>query len=475
MSKPKRRDRKVRRYDTAPEHPPASNNVGPGIEVPDRRDVRKPRQIIQEDEVDASESQYSPHGSEGVNDDPVVVDEQITEISQHSHTSNPRYKNQTDNDNENDSPSPSEAEAVAGQSDQVTPERSSPNRDELVHSAMQHEVRNITPRSNDVSNVHQVSSRHGTPRVTRPKAKSKPSRRATEGNAVSNTALKNPLPEINDYMQIVWHKAKSLESYYAEKYTDELDGLEAERQQVLESKEALQKELHHANREKQTLATTVGQQTTKLAKLETQVKKFSNYMKGLGKDFDTLKQEAMAREQKREELSQEAAAHQADREALWQEMNLRTEAAATLRKETFAKLAESEQNLRDAGVQSKYLEKRLSDSVGMLAEERDRSSRLESQLGQQRSINGQSEEKMTELIKTSEQVVLDKLSEIYKAIRGDHETDGVSFLLMETLTAVQSMSTQSGTTATDAASAKAAVEKLTERFVVKHSIFDKLY
>lgn len=316
-----------------------------------------------------------------------------------------------------------------------------------IAAADQH---NDVPESRD---LHHPSDSHRNSRVSKPKTKH--SQNAAAQKQVATTPANDPLVDINDYMQVAWFKVNQLRQHYETEAVHERETFASQLHQVCEVRDTLQDQLDVTLRVKESQAITINEQAKKIADYGLNVKRFKVFIDGLGNDINSLKKDAAIHSRKREELRQQITDLEEQRESLRDQLSTWETRTADLKTEMAEARSKAQTESQNAGALGKYLEQQLSEKVGMLAEERDRRSQLEKQLALRLSSEGE----VTELLASSRDAILDKLTELCTHVRETGGT-GISGALKEILEGMQALDSRAGCTVEEMATTKDMVEQL---------------
>ncbi|KAK5124874.1 hypothetical protein LTR85_001064 [Meristemomyces frigidus] len=463
----KRKKKKRRRYDTAPTEPteqytlaePAEQAAAyPSVEVPD--DANNDHLI---NVVDA----YEPVPEYQEERRPVTPEDQGGDVLLEAGASSPHTQLQNDlqaaafeqvrdADNINGEQAFQDAEPM----DQEVPGLEAPTSAHTLERLPQpgHDGRPAGFRQE--SRQRRASSRPDSGRVT--KRKSKAGRRATAPAPAETLHSDQSTSDVNDYMQILAYKVQQKQQSSSSRLAAERQAMEAELQQILEAKQALQEELEAARQQRGNLTTIVEQQKTKVAAYEAKMSRFKTFVDGLGNDVDALKKEAGTTRRKGEQLAREGEDRKAEQTALFEQLSTCAEKSAQLKDQALRACQDAQVELQAAHLQNNYLEQQLSERVGLLAEERDRRSQLERQLATAAS----SDETVLRALKSNNDAVMDKLFEIHAVIEDAEDGKRITEMMDKALAAVQALTSQDSANADDLASVKGMVESMSERQVL---------
>lgn len=315
--------------------------------------------------------------------------------------------------------------------------------------------------------LHQVLDHNGRSRVS--KTRSKKSQRSTALSSVNGAVKSISSSEILDYLQIVQYKVHQKDKNDRTRFSAERDSLQTELQQTIEAKQVLHDRLEAVLQEKQNLVATIDKQKRKVDAYERNIDKYTTYVKGLGHDVDKLKREANSHHHERQNLKDSGEELKSELSSVSAQLRTCTEQSARLTTETLATLRESQAELRDANARGNYLEHQLNEKVGMLTDERDRRSQLQSQLDRQLELASATptDQKVMEMLNANKQSILDKLFEISSTFLDGDNRAGLSNKLEETLAAVHALNSQAATTVSDIGSVKSIIAEFEKRYVQK--------
>ena len=321
--------------------------------------------------------------------------------------------------------------------------------------------RSDTDDHNNISHMNdRVSDQLVPARVS--KRKQKRSRRVTAPAPSEHEHVSELSSDVIDYVQILAFKIRQHEQSASAKFSAEREALHVELQQAADAKQTLQDELDHVQQQKDILTTTIDQHKAKITAYESKVTRFKTFVDGLGKDIDSLKKEANTTRRQNEQLTQEDESRKAERKALQDQFNICAERSAQLNDKTLKACQETQAALQVAVIRSDYLEQQLSEKVGLLAEERDRRSQLERQL----ASGAGSDESVRETLQTNNDAVLEKLEEIHEELKERHNDHETSDMLQATFAGVEALNSETMTTMEGVASIKELINGLNEGYVL---------
>lgn len=311
--------------------------------------------------------------------------------------------------------------------------------------------------ANDINAFHQEADR---PILTKgSKKKSKSARRATCPEPREPDVPEQSLSDIIDYVQILNYKIQTREQACAAQIAAQREAMQSNLQQSHESEQALQDELDNLGQHNQALTAVISKQTAKIEKYEEKIKHFKKYVDGVGKDMDCVRKQANSSRRNIDDLALDIDGRVREREILYSELSIRAEQSADLLKQAVKDRRELSSDLELAVAQNEYLNKQLSEKVGLLAEERGRYAQLEQQLASAAT----SDEKVLQIMKSNSDAILQKLQGMRALLEEAQSDKQAMTLLQETFTAVQDLDSTSAATQSDVACAKELVEKLVEK------------
>ena len=292
------------------------------------------------------------------------------------------------------------------------------------------------------------------------KRKSRASWRATAPTPSDSEATSEASPTIHDWMQIIQYKIREEEEKASAKFATERESLQVELQQTFDAKTVLQGDLDNVLQQKDSLNETVDKQKAKIATLESNIKRFKTFVDGLGNDVDALKKEANATRRKSEQLVQEKDDRKAERDALYRQLSDCAERSTDLKDRALRACQETQSQLQTAVQRSEYMDQQLNEKVGLLAEERDRRAQLERQLASVAS----SDDKVLQMLKANNDVIVGKLNDVHTALQQDQSEKETLSWVEKTFAEVQALSSGTAGTMKDVSSVKELVEKLSQRY-----------
>ncbi|KAK4549367.1 hypothetical protein LTR36_006364 [Oleoguttula mirabilis] len=343
-----------------------------------------------------------------------------------------------------------QAQPEAPEAEPLTPPR---NRQRLGHP----QQAGISTTVAQADHPQRASNRPTTNRVT--KRKSKAGRRATAPAPAETLHSDQSTSDVNDYLQILAYKVQQKHQSSSTRLAVEREAMQAELQQIFDSKQSLQEELDAVEQQKISLVAVVEQQKTKVAAYEAKMNRFKTFVDGLGNDVDALKKEAGTTRRKGEQLAREGDDRKAEQTVLFEQLSTCADKSAQLKDQALRACHDAQAELQAAHLQNHYLEQQLSERVGLLAEERDRRSQLERQLA---TAASSSDETVVRALKSNSDAVLDKLFEIHAAIEDAEDGKQTTEMIEKALAAVQALTSQHSANADDLASAKNMIESLSE-------------
>ncbi|TKA79018.1 hypothetical protein B0A55_03164 [Friedmanniomyces simplex] len=234
--------------------------------------------------------------------------------------------------------------------------------------------------------------------------------------------------------------------------------LDAELQRVTEAKQQLQADLDEVQQQKGDMSILLEQQRGKISAYEGKLNRFRTFVDGLGNDVNALKREAGVTRRKGDELIQEGEDRKAEQAALFEQISSCAEKSAQLKDQALKACQEAHFDVQAVHLRNEYLEKQLSERIGLLAEERDRRAHLERQLVTVAS----SDEVVRRTLKSNNDAVLDKLYEIHATLE-DAGNDKIPAEMVEkTLAAIQALTSQQSSNADDLVSVKDMIESISD-------------
>lgn len=265
--------------------------------------------------------------------------------------------------------------------------------------------------------------------------------------------------DVDDYLKIYAYKCQQSRRAASRKWAAEREAMQIHLQNTLDAKQALQEELESIHQQKMVLAAAAQQQQDKVHAYEAKVNRFKTFVDGLGNDVNSLKKEASATRRKGEQLNSEVELCRAEHSALFEQLSACAQKSAQLKDQALRACQEAQSDVQAAHLRNDYLEQQLSERIGLLAEERDRRAQLERQLANAAS----SDEAILRAIKTSNNIVLDKLFEIHAVVDDVERGKKAAELLEKTIADIQALASQQTTNANGIASVKSTVESLLEK------------
>ena len=288
-----------------------------------------------------------------------------------------------------------------------------------------------------------------------PSSELPPTQRQPSEHPMSDPLSSDGISEMEGMVLKVREKTKALKQQHG---TDR-EALHAKIEDIVAAKQALQDDLTTVQQQKTDLSALLEQQRGKTIAYETKLNRFKTFVTGLGNDVDALKKEAGTTRRKGEQLAQEGGDRKAEQAALFQQLSMCAEKSAQLKDQALRACQEAQSDLQAAQIRNEYLEKQLSERIGLLAEERDRRAQLERQLVTVAS----SDEHLLRALKQNNDAVLDKLFEIHATLEDDESQKTSVEMVEKTLAAVQGLNTQQSSNADDLVSVKDMVEALSEK------------
>jgi hypothetical protein len=294
------------------------------------------------------------------------------------------------------------------------------------------------------------------------KRKSKPSRKttyATQARPAGSNEWK-----VADYGNLFVLKVQEYERAQQIReaaFASEREALQAELQHLVEARTIIKSNLDNVLLENGQLTTTIGQQKQKIATYESKFQSFKKFVDGVGKDIDTMRKDANTLRRMSDEIVAEVAKGRIIRQSdISIEMNGHIENCQKIKREAVNLARERDEELHRAILHRDQLQQQLSDTVGLLSEQRDRCTRLERQLQE-------SEDRLIEGLKvnqTNHNTVLDKLHLIHTAVE---QSKGDAVKMIEQLR-LAAEATGSPKDSQDIADVKAHIRALDEKFVPSH-------
>lgn len=312
--------------------------------------------------------------------------------------------------------------------------------------------------SNDC--LHNVLERNSPVRATKGTTKSK--RRTTASlPGAGRTRLSSVSSDLRDVFLVLGYKIQETEDLMAKQAADERAAFTEEMEEIKAAKQSLQDELDASIIRHESLTAVIEKHKAKVAAYQSKVGKLKTFVDGLGNDFSGLKKEASATRRRSEQLLQEAHEGKADREVLSQQLMTCSEKAAHVKDDMAKTCYEALAKLHDAEQSNAYLQEQLSEKVGLLAEERDRRTSLETQLDRARAAD----ETVSTLLKSSNDAVIDELHEIHATLEEAENSKKLADVMDKCLNAMQALKPHHTATIDDIAVVKSLVETLSELYV----------
>lgn len=243
-------------------------------------------------------------------------------------------------------------------------------------------------------------------------------------------------------------------------------------QQELQAKQVLQDRFDVLQQEKTELAAAIVKRKAKITGFEATANRFKTFVGGLANDMAGLKRDASNHRRNCEDIAGEAQEHKEVLDTLLQQLSGNAEKSSRLKNEAIKACHSANAQLSTASLRGSHLEEQLKEKSLQLTEEKSRREEVQSQL----SSDKESRDATLRLFKSSEQTILDKLSELATSLAGVDDGNAITEQLSKTLKAVQGLNSQQTTTVNDIAAVKGIVEQLSERLAMfcfassKHSL-----
>lgn len=265
-------------------------------------------------------------------------------------------------------------------------------------------------------------------------------------------------PDPSVYLEIFLYKQRERTQNAVRKAYEERDIALQQQQELMATNAALGQELDSAYEEKQGLQLAHQAREVEMRKLKEISSKHKKFIDGLSNDLNSVKAKFGEKQEKAVEANRSL---QDEREGLLRTLNECAERASQQRNVALEACSETQIQLQAAILRADYLDQQLSEKVGLLAEERDRRAQLERRM----LSASDSSDADRALIKKGQDALLDKLFLIDATLESNSADSQTSQLLSQVLEAVQTISTQTKTSADDATVTKGLVEALGDRSV----------
>ncbi|KAH9810745.1 hypothetical protein Tdes44962_MAKER05976 [Teratosphaeria destructans] len=285
------------------------------------------------------------------------------------------------------------------------------------------------------------------------KHKSKGKRRVT-ASAPLDLPPSNAHSDFDDHLDDLHRKHIEQCRKIETRFSRERDTLHAQLQQVEGERDTVKKELSGVQRQLDILTDSDAKQKASIAAYGAKIDKFKTFIDGLGHDFDALKTDVSATRRTSEKLSRGAERRMTRQNVFHQELSECANRSMELKNEAIKACHELQSNLQRASTRNEYLEQQVSEHMGMLAEERSRTMRLETQLSNASSdvvsILGTIKQNSTEM--------LDKLFELHADIEFRDKTKETSELIETTMSTIRQLNSGESDHANDMDSMKILIE-----------------
>lgn len=311
------------------------------------------------------------------------------------------------------------------------------------------------PPCNEGGGNGQPTNRWRSPEVpTRVQKKKQKSRKTTPGMQRQSDGSINW--DLRDYADLLVFKANEREQARQAALTSELEALRMELQQTSESKAALQDSLDDVSTQKQNLAATTSQQQEKINKYEGKFKNLKTFVDGVGKDLHALRKDANTLRQRGDDIMIEAEKLERNQVAARDDVRDRIEECSNIKKQAFDLAREKDEELIRTTLHRDQLQRNLSETVGLLSEQRDRCAKLETQLQE-------SGKQLIQSLKTNHGAMLDKLHLIHAAVEDEEGKKDTSKMIEQLRSAAEAIRSPTDSTVQDLGTVKNLVESLDVR------------
>ncbi|KAK3678542.1 hypothetical protein LTR78_001840 [Recurvomyces mirabilis] len=269
--------------------------------------------------------------------------------------------------------------------------------------------------------------------------------REPESDAVSQT-MEEALEDIHDKHQREKSKARA-----------DVQKLNAELEQTVEAREALQVKLNHTLQQNDKIATMLKQQEGKVSAYKVKLKSFQTFMDTMKTDLADLKRTHKEMSKAKERLIHTCQERELEHEDLYKRLQQMATRVANDREQGLEASRELKTELDAARVRNEYLESYLSDTKGSLIEERDRRSQVEAQLAA-----------MAETLSTTHhhhEAVLEKLEEIDIVLSASTAREQLTGFVEKVSAALRGLDGQQTDTANDVVSVIELLKTLSEELM----------